>query len=163
MRGGGSRHADRLDISPVQSGDRKQVRPEGEGLEVDWKIATKRCKRKQPGNCGPDGAERKRKASAPARVEHPIRRLKRCFKCSKVRPRDPCRNRQRVAPPPGVTNLTMAGRHAAAWPGTIAFEEHAWRREQGFQIENSPEFACFRGRIPDSGLTFRRNLPPCDV
>jgi len=133
-------------------------RPENEGLQIDWKIAMGRGKRKTPGKDGPEEAGERRKASVRAGGEHPFRWLKRCFKCSKVRYRELHRNRRRMAALPGVTNLTMAGRHAAAGPGPIASEERALRREDGFQDENSPEFGCFRGGIPDSGWTFRRRL-----
>jgi len=88
--------------------------PGKEGLHIDWKIARGRGKRKMPGKGGPEEAEERRKASVRARVEHPFRWLKRCFKCSKVRCRGLYRNRQRMAALLGVTNLIMAGRHAAA-------------------------------------------------
>jgi len=63
----------------------------------------------------------------------------------------------------GVTNLIMAGRHAAACPRTIAFEERAWEPEGGLKDANSPEFGGFRGGIPDSGLTSRRRLFQFDI
>jgi len=44
--------------------------------------------------------------------------------------------------------LTMANRHAAAWPRTIAFEERARGRKEGFQDANSPEFGRFRADFP---------------
>jgi len=67
-----------------------------------------------PGKDGPEEAEERRKASVRAGVGHPFRWLKRCFKRSKVRCRGLYKNRQRMAVLLGVTNLTMAGRHAAA-------------------------------------------------
>jgi len=89
-------------------------RPENEGLKIDWKIAMRRSKRKMPGKDGPEEAEERRKASVRAGVGHPFRWVKRCFKCSKVRYRELHKNRWRMAVLSGVTNLTMAGRHAAA-------------------------------------------------
>jgi len=89
-------------------------RPENEGRQIDWKIAIRRGKRKMPGKDGPEEDEVRRKASVCARIEHPFRWLKRCFKCSKVRNRGLYKNRQRMAVLLGVTNLIMAGRHAAA-------------------------------------------------
>jgi len=133
-------------------------RPENEGLRIDWKIATGRGKRKTPGKGGPEEAGERRKASVRAGVGHPFRWLKRCFGRSKARCRELYRNRRRMAVLLGVTNLTMAGRHAAAWPGTIASEERALGREEGCQDANSSESDCFRGGIPDSGLTVRRRL-----
>jgi len=111
-----------------------------------------------PGKDGPGEAEEKRKASVRARLEHPFRWLKHCFKHSTVRCRGLYKNRQRMAMLLGVTNLIMAGRHAAAWPGTIASEERTWEREEGFQSANSPKFGCFRRGTPESWLTFRRRL-----
>jgi len=89
-------------------------RPENEGRQIDWKIAMRRGKRNAPGKGGPEEAEGRRKASVRARVEHPFRWLKHCFKYSKVRYRGLYKNRQRMAARPDVANLTMAGRHAAA-------------------------------------------------
>jgi len=89
-------------------------RPENEGRQIDWKIAMGRGERKTLGKDGPEEAEERRKASVRARVEHPFRWLKHCFKCSKVRYRWLYKNRQRMAALLGVTNLIMAGRHAAA-------------------------------------------------
>jgi len=59
-------------------------RTESEGLEIDRKIAIKRGRRKKLDKDGPDDAREMRKASARAGVEHPLRWLKRCFKCSRV-------------------------------------------------------------------------------
>jgi len=59
-------------------------RPENEELQIDWKIAMRRGKRKMSGKDGPEEAEERRKASVRARVEHPFRWLKHCFKYSKV-------------------------------------------------------------------------------
>jgi len=74
----------------------------------------RRSKRKMPGKDGPEEAEERREASVRARVEHPVWWLKRCFKCSGIRCRVLYKNRQRMAVLLGVTNLIMAGRHAAA-------------------------------------------------
>jgi len=73
-----------------------------------------RGKRKMLDKDGPEEAEERRKASVRARVEHPFRWLKHCFKCSKIRYRGLYKNRQRMAVLLGVTNLIMVGRHAAA-------------------------------------------------
>jgi len=121
-------------------------RPENVGLQIDWKIAMRRGQRKMPGKDGPEEAEERRKASVRAGVEHSFRWLKRCFKYSKFRCRGLYKNRQRMAVLLGVTNLTMAGRHAAACPRTIAFEERAWEPEEGFHDANSPKIRPFSGR-----------------
>jgi len=52
----------------------------------------KRGQRQQLAKEGPEDAEERRKASVLAGVEHPIRGLKRCFKCSKLRYRGCTRN-----------------------------------------------------------------------
>jgi len=46
-------------------------RPESEGLEIDWKIAMRRGKRKKPGKEGPEEADERRKASVRARADGP--------------------------------------------------------------------------------------------
>jgi len=74
-------------------------------MRVSW------ATRSTGGVDGPEEAEERRKAAVRARIEHPSRWLKRCFKCSKVR----CRGLYKsMAALPGVTNLITAGRHAAA-------------------------------------------------
>jgi len=133
-------------------------RLENERLRIDRKIAMRRGKRKTPGKGGPEEAEERRKASVRARVEHSFRWLKRCFKYSKARCRGLYKNRQRMAVLFGVTNLIMAGRHAAACPRTIAFEERAWEPEEGFHDAISPEFSRFRCGTHASVSAFRQRL-----
>jgi len=71
----------------------------------------RRGRRKKPGKDGAAEAEERRKAAVRARIEHPSRWLTRCFKRSTVRRRGLYKS---MAALPGVTNLIIAGRHAAA-------------------------------------------------
>ena len=83
-------------------------RPEHAGSAVEWRVAIRHGRRRQLARDSPLAQRERKRASLPAKVEHPFLYIKRRFGYDQVRYRGLAKNHNRLALLLGFTNLLVA-------------------------------------------------------
>ena len=122
---------------------------ENRDTEVDWQIEMRAGKRRRLNKAGAQEATERRKASVPARVEHPFLHVKPHFGYAKVRYLELAKNTQGIAMLLGFSNLLIAGRYATTGGGADPSGTAARRRQTLGSFTHRPLNSPFPCRKSD--------------